>query len=208
MSFPVRCFLAACAILVVLAGCAEKGPILLEVRYQAPEGAVAGTPKVVVGVSPFKDDRGKASSILGKRTIAAGSEDDFVIKDSVAELATARVKDALKARGFMVKELSWDRTEQGIKDDGADILFGGEIKTLGVDTISKPFKTVFKASVQMRILVADRSAKKIIRTLEVSSKLELEGLYSREKVENALSEALSAALDQIFKDEELKKKMQ
>jgi uncharacterized lipoprotein YajG len=208
MHFTVRFIMAACVTLVFLAGCAEKGPILLDVRYQAPEGMVSGKPKVVVGVSPFKDDRGKQSSVLGKRTIAANIEDDFMIKDSVAELATARLKDALKARGFIVKDLSWDRTEQGIKSDGADILLGGEIKTLGVDTASKPFKTAFKAVVQMRILVADTAAKKIIKTFEVSSKLELEDFYSREKVENMLSEALSAALDQIFKDEELKKKMQ
>jgi len=42
----------------------------------------------------------------------------------------------------------------------------------------------------------------------VSSKLDEDVLYSREKLEQMLSEALSSALDQIFKDEELKKRLQ
>jgi hypothetical protein len=40
----------------------------------------------------------------------------------------------------------------------------------------------------------------------VSSKLDQDVLYSRELLENMLSEALSSALDQIFNDAELKKR--
>jgi hypothetical protein len=44
--------------------------------------------------------------------------------------------------------------------------------------------------------------------VEVSSRLEQDVLYSREELEAALSEALSSAIDQIFKDDELKKRLQ
>jgi len=194
-------------LLVMLVGCAEKGPIVLDVSYQPPAATSVGVPKTVVGVAPLKDDRGDAS-ILGKRKIAEGVEDDFVVAGTtVSGLATERVKDAFKARGFTVKDSAWDRTEAGIKDEGADILISGEIKKLGIDSVSKPFKTNIKAVIQMKIVVADRAGKKIIRTLDLNSMVEQDILYSRERLSAALSEALSSALDQIFKDEELNKKL-
>lgn len=196
-------------LLLLLAGCAEKGPIVLEIAYQQPATKSVAAPKTVVGVAPLKDDRGKSASIIGKRKIADGEEDDFVVLGSVSGLATERLKDAFKARGFAVKDSSWDGTEAGIKDEGADLLISGEIKTFGIDSaLAKLFQTNVKAAIQMKIVVADRAAKKIIRTLELNSKIEQDLFYSREKLNSALSEALSAALDQIFKDEELKKKLQ
>jgi len=192
---------------VMLAGCVQKGPIVLDISYQPPAATSAVASKTVVGVAPFKDDRANAS-ILGKRKITDGVEDDFVVAGAtVSGLATERVKDAFKARGFTVKDSAWDRTEAGIKDEGADILISGEIKKLGIDSLSKPFKTNIKAVIQMKIVVADRAGKKIIRTLDLNSMVEQDILYSRERLSAALSEALSSALDQIFKDEELNKKL-
>jgi galactitol-specific phosphotransferase system IIB component len=195
-------------LLVLLVGCAEKGPIVLDVSYQPPATKSVAAPKVVIGVAPFKDDRANAL-ILGKRKIADDVQDDFVVAGaSVSGLVTERVKDAFKARGFVVKDSAWDRTEAGIKDDGADILISGEIKALNVDSVALPlFKTNTKAVVQMKIVAADKSEKKVIRTLALNSTVEQEGLYSREKVGAMISEALSSALDQIFKDEELNKKL-
>jgi uncharacterized lipoprotein YajG len=195
-------------LLVLLSGCAEKGPIVLEVSYQPPATKSVVAPKVVVGVAPLKDDRGNAS-IIGKRKIADDVQDDFVVAGTtVSGLVTERVKDAFKARGFTVKDSAWDRTEAGIKDEGADILFSGEIKKLSVDSVAMPlFKTNIKAVIQMKIVVADRAEKKIIRTLDLNSTVEQEGFYSREKVGAVISEALSSALNQIFNDEELNKKL-
>jgi hypothetical protein len=42
----------------------------------------------------------------------------------------------------------------------------------------------------------------------VNSKLDQDVLYSRERLEMILSEALTSAIDQVFKDEELKKRLQ
>lgn len=206
--FFVRFISFTAVTLFFLAGCAEKGPILLEIPYQPPAATLAAASKTVVGVGLFKDDRGKPASVLGKRKIADGVEDDFVVAGTVSGLVTARVKDAFQARGFRVKDSSWNGTEEGIKDEGADLLISGEVKTFGVDSVSKPFKTAVKAVVQIKIVVADTAAKKIIRTLDVNSVVEQDMFYSREKLNNVLSEALSAALNQIFKDDALKKKFQ
>lgn len=193
-----------------LSGCAQKGPVLLDnIRYQAPEGLAAGGPKLIVGVSPFKDDRGKTFSVIGKRTIPDYMENDLVVQGTVADLVTAGLKDALKARGIMVKDApAWDMNAESIKSSGIDILIGGEIKTLWVEAVSQPLNAKVNAVVQLRVSAADAVEKKIIRTLVLNSKLERKDVaFSFELVEDAVSEALSSALNQLLNDEEFKKKI-
>jgi len=193
-----------------LSGCAQKGPVLLDnIKYQAPEGLAAGAPKLIIGVSPFKDDRGKTFSVLGKRTIPDYMENDLVVQGTVADLVTDGLKDALKARGIMVKDApAWDMNAESIKSSGIDILIGGEIKTLWVEAVSQPLNAKVNAVVQLRVSAADAAEKKIIRTLVLNSKLERKDVsFSFELVEDAVSEALSSALNQLLNDEEFKKKI-
>jgi hypothetical protein len=195
--------------LLSLSACAEKGPVLLEgVKYQVPEGAT-GTANVVVGVSPFKDERGKTTSILGKRTISGSVENDLVVQGTVADLATAGLKDALKARGITVKDApAWDLSAETIKADGMNILIGGEIKTLWVDVVSQPLNVKTSAAVQLRVFAADGAEKKIFRTLVLNSKVERQDVaFSLYTTADTLSEALSSALNQLLKDDEFKKKV-
>jgi uncharacterized lipoprotein YajG len=204
-----RCFMLSALIMaLVLAGCAEKGPILLTVGYQPPETKAVASKKVAVAVSLVKDTRNVGEAVLGTRTIPDGMRNDFIVQGTVATLVTAALKDALKARGLDVKEApAWDLTAEGMKAEGAELLFGGEIKTLRLDSTAATFNTKLSASVQIMVVVGDVVEKKIIRTLDVKSKLEQEILYSEEKLQEALSEALSSALDQIFQDDVLKSKL-
>jgi len=201
-------FTAVAAVFLLL-GCAEKGPILLSVGYLPPAEKAGIATKGTIGVSLFKDNRGKPASTIGKRTITSGLEDDFVVQGTVAELVTARFTDALKTRGSEVKNIeAWDLTPEGIRGEGVNVVISGEIKTLWLESVSVPFKTNLKAAVQLRIVAGDPVEKKILRAIEVNSKLEQDVMYSREKLEGVLSEALSSALDQIFRDDELKKRLQ
>ncbi len=195
----------------MLSACAEKGPMLLEgITYQAPEALVAGVPKIVVGIAPFKDDRGKTVSILGKRTISNYIENDLVVQGTTADLVTAAFKDALTSRGIMVKDApAWDMKAETVKGDGFDILVGGDIKTLWVEVVSQPLNVKTTAEVQLRVSAADVAENKIFRTLVLDSKMERQDMaFSLESVAGALSEALSSALDQLMKDDEFKKKIQ
>jgi hypothetical protein len=205
------CIVVLAVALLSLSACAEKGPVLLEgVKYQVPEGTVTGPANVVVGVSPFKDERGKTTSILGKRTISDSVENDLVVQGTVADLVTAGLKDALKARGVTVKDApAWDLSAETIKTDGMNILIGGEIKTLWVDVVSQPLNVKTSAAVQLRVFAADGAEKKIFRTLVLNSKVERQDVaFSYDTTAGALSEALSSALNQLLKDDEFKKKIQ
>jgi hypothetical protein len=62
--------------------------------------------------------------------------------------------------------------------------------------------------VQLKIVAGYLSEKRVIRTIDVSSKLDEDVLYSQEELEQILSETLSSAIDQIFKDGELKMRLQ
>lgn len=202
--------LLSVAMMGMLSACAEKGPMLLEgITYQAPEALVAGVQKIVVGIAPFKDDRGKTVSILGKRTISNYIENDLVVQGTTADLVTAAFKDALKSRGITVKDApAWDLKAETVKGDGFDILVGGEIKTLWVEVVSQPLNVKTTAEVQLRVSAADVGENKIFRTLVLNSKMERQDVsFSLDSVAGAISEALSSALDQLMKDDEFKKKI-
>jgi len=200
--------LLALVSIIFAAGCAEKGPILLSVSYQ-PSGEQASPRKITVGVSPFKDARGQAVSVVGKRTVPSGLKNELVVQGTASENATASLKHALASRGIAVKDAAgWDLTAEGMMHGGTALVLGGEIKTLWLESTASPMKTHLQVGVQLRVVAGDPSEKKIIRTIDVSSKLDQDVLYSREKLEQALSEALSSAIDQIFKDGELKGRLQ
>jgi hypothetical protein len=193
-----------------LSGCAHKGPLLLDFTYQPPKGTTAMASKVTVGVSPFKDERGKVESVIGKRFMSLSNEtNDLVVQGAVSDKVTTALKNALKARDIPVKDIAaWDLTDTGIRADGANLLISGEIKTLWVESTSSLANTTVKADVQLRVLVADTAEKKIIRTVNVNSMMERQNItYSSAFVEETLAEALSTAIDQIFADAELKNRL-
>lgn len=197
-------------LLVTLAGCAPKGPLLMDFKYQQPKpGAVAAT-SVTVAVSPFKDERSKVESVAGKRFNAVSElSTDLVVQGTVSTKVTAALKQALAARKIAAKDApAWDLTEAGIAAPGADFLVGGEIKALWVDATSQFANTTSKADVQLRVVVADVAQKKIIRILNVNSKIERQNVANTAAfIERSLSEALTGAIDQIFTDEELKSRL-
>ena len=195
---------------VFSSGCASQGPILLDFQYQPPQAVTPEAVKVTVGVSPFKDDRGKGASVIGKRFVASGDHtNDLVVQGIAADKVTAALKSALKARGIAEKNYTaWDLTEAGIPSDGAGLLISGEIKKLWVETTSRFANTTVKAEVQIRVSVADMAQKKVIRIVNVNSTMERQNLtFSTGVVESVLSDALTAAIDQIFADEELKNRL-
>jgi len=196
--------------LSVVSGCASPGPILLEFQYRAPQDVAAAGAKTVVGVCPFKDDRGGVNSVIGKRSVEATNEtNDLVIQGTAADKVATALKASLKARAIAYKDCSaWDLTEAGIPSDGAGLVISGEIKKLWVDAASRFANTTIKADVQIRVSVADPAQKKVIRVMNVSSAMERQSLaFSTSMVAETVADALSSAMDQIFKDEELKKKL-
>jgi hypothetical protein len=65
-----------------------------------------------------------------------------------------------------------------------------------------------KATVQLRVSVADTSGAAPARTVNLSSALEREDVvFSYATVQDTLSEALTSALNQLLADEEVKKRL-
>jgi hypothetical protein len=204
-----RIFIGIAVLLTFVAsGCAHKGPILVDFMYQPQKGAAPEAAKVTVGVSPFKDDRGKSDSVVGSRFHElSNSRNDLVVQGNAADRVTKAVKEALRDRSITERDAAaWDLTEANIPASGTDLVVGGEIKSLWVDAEAKLGKTTVTAEVQLRVAVADTAQKKIVRILNLNSKLERQtAVASFAFVGKTLSEALTSAVDQIFADEELKK---
>jgi len=205
-----RNLLLGVAILTLLAfcGCAAKGPILVNALYQAPQGLVAGAPKVVVGICPIKDERGTSTSGIGRKSNPSSETlNDLVVQGTVAGLVTSGFKDALKARGITVKDVAeWDMSAEHIHAEDVDILVGGAIKKLRVDVVSSAFNVKYKADVQIQVAVANVPEKKLFRKLSLNTTLERKDVsFSAERLEKILSEALSSSIDQLLNDEEFKK---
>ncbi len=205
LRFSVTFLMAA-----LLAGCAPKGPILTDFKYQQPKPVAGAATTVTVAVSPFKDERAKVESVVGKRFNELNElATDLVVQGTVSIKVMDALKHALAARRITAKDApAWDLTESGIAAPGAELQVGGEIKVLWVDATSQFANTTSKADVQLRIVVADVAQKKIIRILNVNSKIERQNIANTAAfIERALSEAVTNALDQIFTDEELKNRL-
>lgn len=193
-----------------MAGCAEKGPILIDgITYQAPEGLTAGRGIVMVAVSSFRDLREAKPSVIGQRQIRDYISNDLVVQGTAADMVAGALTEALRARGIRSgAAATWDLSESTINAEGADIVVGGEIKALWIEVLSQPFKVKYKSIAQLRVSVADVKEKKVLRTVNLSSSLEQEQVsYSDYTVQDLFGKTLSSAVDQLLNDEELKKKI-
>lgn len=197
-------------LLLFTAGCAEKGPILIEgIEYRVPDGMTPAAGTVTVAVSAFRDLRSVKPEVIGQRQIRDYVANELVVPGTAAAVVRDALGDALKARGISGKgAAAWDLNEGSIRAEGADILLGGEIKALSVDVQSQPLKVKYRAAVQLRVAAADVKERRIFRTLNLTSSVERESIgYSDFTVRELLGDALSAAINQLLNDEEIKKRI-
>jgi hypothetical protein len=196
--------------LAVLSGCAGRGPILVDFRYQPAAGFTPEeTPRVTVAVAPFKDERGRTESVAGRRFNSTNDKaNNLVVQGTVSDKVTEAFKAALRLRDIPISEArAWDLTEEGIPAAGSLVL-SGQIKTLWVDSVSAFANTTVSAKVEIRVVAADPVQKKVVRALTVTSSIERKNVvYSTAFTEETMAEALTAAVNQVFSDEELKKRL-
>jgi hypothetical protein len=134
-------FAIAVLIMIALSACATPtGQILVGAAYDVPQGLALAAPKVVMGLSPFQDGRGKRPSLVGERVTETGEfEKDLVAQGTVSDLVTTGFREALKARGIAVKDIpAWDLDIENLKADNVDIVIGGTVTTLWTKTVADP----------------------------------------------------------------------
>jgi uncharacterized lipoprotein YajG len=193
-------------LLLLLAACAKPGPVLLQnIVYQAPApaGTAQGKGRTVVGVGAFKDMRDTGPSAVGNRTIRDDIENELVVQGNAADLIAAALRDALRARGIQVKDVPAGPAT------GADLVVSGEIRTFWVDVRSQPLNVRTKANVQLRAVLEEGPERKVFRTVNLNSAIDRQDMaFSFDTVQNALSEALTGAVNQLLTDEEFKKRIE
>jgi uncharacterized lipoprotein YajG len=210
--FTIGALVSAMLVLFILSGCTTpKGPILVTGAYEAPQGLEKSPHKVVVGVSPFQDGRGKKPSLVGERVNAEGTfENDLVVQGTASELVTAALKKALRDRGITVQDVpAWDLAIDNLKASGADIVIGGSVTALWTKAVAQALNANTRADVSLHIVAADAREKKIIRTLDLNGMYERRALsFDPDRVGEAISASLSQTLDQLMNDTEIQKRLQ
>ena len=199
--------------MIVLSACAtQQGPILVDTSaYIAPQGLAPSATKVVVGLSPFKDERNKKTSLVGERVKASGDlENDLVIQGTVSDMVMSGFKDALKARGISVKDIpAWDLNIGSLQAGGADIVIGGAVTTFWAKAVTDVLNAKTRADISLHVVVADAREKKVVRALDINGMFERQDLgFGADRVGQAISAALSSAIDQLMNDEEITKRLQ
>jgi ABC-type uncharacterized transport system auxiliary subunit len=92
---------------------------------------------------------------------------------------------------------------------GADLVVSGEIRTFWVDVRSQPLNVRTKANVQLRAVLEEGPERKVFRTVNLNSAIDRQDMaFSFDTVQNALSEALTGAVNQLLSDEEFKKRIE
>ncbi len=189
---------------LMVPGCAQKGPVLVNFSYQVRPGVTPEQPpQAVVGVATFRDERGKSDSVAGRRFNPVGENvNDLVVQGTVSQQVAQALKKALSVRDITVRDVP----PQGRPAEPVDFVLTGDIKSFWVESVSTFAKTKMTAKVELRIAAEDPAAEKILHAVNVSSSIEDTSVgYSTSLVEATLSEALTAAINQIFDDQEFRK---
>ncbi|HET6462028.1 MAG TPA: hypothetical protein VFG29_14700 [Syntrophales bacterium] len=129
----------------------------------------------------------------------------------VPDAVTASVREYFFKSGYRVSNNipAWDLKEESINKDWGRILVGGNIDELKITCDDSYLVKTYRAKVKLTLVFANVSTKRIFdtETLESSSSLK-DVSFSQEVLEARINAVLSDALERIFTDSKLKKKIE
>ncbi len=197
----MKSWLFSVFVLLLACGCAGPQTLLLRVGLGPdisppllPEGK-----KVTVSLSPFSDIRGEKIS-LGTRTRYEGVVDTYAPEGDLSQAVTEAVETWLGKSGFTVTRIpSWDLTSISLKGFSTNLVIGGKIEKLTVETINRFAKTNTYATCILSVVIG-RTHDSSVTTERVESSAENQSpFFSLESVEGTTSDALTQALTRALK---------
>ena len=183
-----------------LVSCAASKTHWLHLRAD-PTMQKRSSTKLTVGVLPFEDNR-PPSQRLGQRVLSGGKEEPIRLKtSSLTQDVTSILLQFLKARDIKTVELTnWVPSPKNLEDlpEGVDIAIAGYVEKLEVEAKSSTFKTEIRYLVKLSAKFGYKSQKKVVtKKVEVRPEESVVS-FKRQKVEEALNEALSSALNLLI----------
>jgi hypothetical protein len=203
--------LAACLIPVaaVLGSCASSGYYRLDVQYlpqKADLAADSTLQQYMITVAQFNDERTGLTdaAALGKRIKADGSELKAISQQRTpGEVVGAAVKSAFFKNGFTVYGgmPDWDAAERSLQKNWGAVVVGGYIDELETVCRTGFLSAEYDTTVKLRVVFADPQHKRTLytRTLESASNYK-HFYFSKNRMEQELNNALSAAIEKMFDD--------
>jgi len=167
---------------------------------RAEKGEQGSTTKLTIGVLPFEDGL-VSTQKLGARVLRDGREEPIRLESSSAsEDLTDILRRSLKARNIPVVTIStWDPAPQNLKDlpPEVDIAIAGRIEALEVEAQSSTLKTTLRYRVKLSAKLGLKAQGKVVtKNIELRPE-ETVMRFERQKVEEALNEAVASALNRL-----------
>ncbi len=176
-------------------------PVELRDRGTAEAGRFAG---VSVGLQPAVDRRGEADpGLVGYRQLRRGRERYATISMDLAEALTRAISDRLGRMGARVSPAAgWDLTPDAMPtaQSDADHLVACEVIRFLCRAEKKALGTRLQMDLELVFYLGDRKDGRVVRR-PVQVQIErFEAVFSPQKVEGLVNEALAEALDRGFQN--------
>ncbi len=181
-------------LLLVVASCAGVSNYPLELSYK-PEVRKAPAEKGNVTVLLFNDKR----KVRDKKVI--GMKDDETRFVSLIGEPASAVSNAFRAylgsKGYSAVTVNepWDGNVRSLKPEWGDIVVGGDIEDLAINTTMGIPKIEYICSVKLLVIVADARKETILHQERVDASSSYVTVYfSRDKAEELINETLADAM--------------
>lgn len=206
------------ALLLLLTGLAMFGcatadrTFLLDLSY-APQNtsATRDASLPVIALNRLGDSRSvQDKTMIGDGINPASRKDSFYLHGERIEiLLTNALEDNLRAAGFEVKRIfGWDRNPATVNPAWGDVVMGGELLDLWLETDNSLLRYNAKARAKIRLSVVNAATRDILFSSIVEKTAERSGgLMRKEDLESLLSDVYSGVTEQIAQDANLKEKL-
>lgn len=195
----------------ILFSCSQVTRYSVNLKYQPPESPPVDSEKIgqlVFTVAQFNDLRQvDEKKVIGAVVKSEGNEIPVFPKYRMpSEAVSDAVRNFMGGAGYRVsKEMPpWNLKDDEIRKEWGDVVIGGNIDEFKVTCLKKMPIREYMATVKLTVIFADVAEGKTKLTVTVESSPSLEHIrFSEEKIEEVITDALTAAINKIFENRKI-----
>lgn len=194
-------------------GCASaERTFLLDLSYAPQNTSAARDASLpVIALNRLSDSRTlQDKTQIGDGVNPAAKKDTFYLHGERIEiLLTNALEDSLRQAGFEVKRIfGWDRNPATVNPAWGDVVMGGELLDLWLETDNSAFHYNAKARTKIRVSMVHAATRDVLFSSIVEKSAERSGgLMRKEDLENLLTDVYTGVVGQLTQDETLKEKL-
>ncbi|MBN2255187.1 MAG: hypothetical protein JW736_05740 [Deltaproteobacteria bacterium] len=203
------------ALALTAISCAPPALYNVTVEYAAPPEA-AGKPEasknLTITVAKFNDLRNvEDTMVIGSVSQAGERPIPILPRFHMPSISVTRaVKDYLYSQKYIVAKGApdWNLNSDTIAQEWGDMVIGGNIRAFELICSKERPIIKYKARVSLTAVFADVAKKEILFSVNVESSPSLDHVrFTEGKMAEVINDALAAAVNQIFENEQVSRRM-